>query len=87
MNTDMLTWKMGRGTRECCLKVNCFVWNLAYFILGFVGEYKLPEGQKRLALVNNFDVPSSVKVINGDFKLIDSIPKSEIKKLANIFKN
>jgi hypothetical protein len=55
--------------------------------LGFIGEIKKENGLKRLATIGNFDDSSTVKTIHGDYKLIDKIPKNEMRKIINSFKN
>ena len=52
-----------------------------FSLSGFVGELKIDTGVKRLATVGNFDDSNSIKAIPGDFKLIDSIPKAEMRKI------
>jgi hypothetical protein len=55
--------------------------------LGFIGEIRKENGLKRLATVGNFNNPESVETVHGDYKLIDKIPKNEMRKIINNFKN
>lgn len=36
---------------------------------------------KRMATVGNFEDANSIKPIPGDYKMIDSIPKAEMRKI------
>jgi len=42
---------------------------------------------KRLATVGDFNDSGSVKTYHGDYKLIENIPKNEMRKIVNNFKN
>ena len=46
-----------------------------------MGELKSEEGIKRLAIVGSFDDFNTIRPIQGDYKMIDSIPKVEMRKI------